>query len=565
MSEKKIVLISFLGTGRYEKVGYKWGEDTIDLRTEFVPLALCKFLQKKNHIIENVVILATEQAELAHGEELRQALQENNLKYDFVPYPFGNNTDEIWKQFNILADQIEFEKKCSEAEVVLDITHGFRSMPFFAAAATVFVSMVRKKKPLHIFYGAFQSNWEFKKPPPAEDKGGISEIWELGDFTELIDWSHALNMFLHTGNVGDLTEKTKIIASKARKKWYMEGQKGEAPGLNNLSGALGRFGESLATVRTGDLLLGPADNKNSAARALLEQVQILRPQIKNYMPPMAYCLDKIEEMVKPLQTETLSGKKGMMAISALAGLYHELGRYAECASTLREGMVNLFATPEKTDSLLPGRLELNGRAEVESLFMGFQQAEKKSSVSTLAGLRNDIEHAGYRANPSTPQSIKDGLRKLISSFADGNTLLEIEKYFSDKAEFFKNFSESVRNKSECVFVNISNHPLSNWSEKQKEAALHFAGNIAELPFLSIHPEMGTEEIEKIADDFLKKLPENTTHAMVMGEFVLTHILVKKLQRQGIVCLAATTERRTTENAGVKTSVFDFVTFRPYSA
>lgn len=142
----------------------------------------------------------------------------------------------------------------------------------------------------------------------------------------------------------------------------------------------------------------------------------------------------------------------------------------------------------------------------------------------------------------------------MDDFKNGEIIERLEDYLSVQVSF-----------EETSFVNISNHSLSDWSEKQKKAALGFASHIAELPFPSIPPEMSTEEIEKIAESLLKDLPENTTHAMVMGEFVLTHILVKKLQRQDIVCLAVTTERHATENAGVKNSVFDFVTFRPYPA
>lgn len=264
MSGKKIVLISFLGTGRYEKVGYKWDQKEIGLRTEFVSLALCKFLQQEGHDIENVVILSTEQAKLVHGAVLRQALQENNLPYDFVDYPVGNSKEEIQEQFNILVKYLN----CGDFEVALDITHGFRSMPFFAAAATVFVSMVHQKKPKYIFYGAFQSN------------GKDSEIWELNNFTNLIDWSHALTLFLQTGNVGKVVEKTGPLSRQISVDWIDQKQ-GERPLLHRLSKSLQRFGESLATVRTGDLLLGPAEDRPSAAEELLTMVQSLKPQVES--------------------------------------------------------------------------------------------------------------------------------------------------------------------------------------------------------------------------------------------------------------------------------------------
>jgi hypothetical protein len=116
---------------------------------------------------------------------------------------------------------------------------------------------------------------------------------------------------------------------------------------------------------------------------------------------------------------------------------------------------------------------------------------------------------------------------------------------------------------ENFFVNISNHSLSGWSEKQIDAARKNASELLDLPFPLVKPQATTEELENEADELLKKLPENTTHAMVMGEFILTFIIVKKLQKRGVVCLAATTERRTVIKGEVKTSIFEFVGFRQY--
>lgn len=118
-----------------------------------------------------------------------------------------------------------------------------------------------------------------------------------------------------------------------------------------------------------------------------------------------------------------------------------------------------------------------------------------------------------------------------------------------------------------VLVNLSNHPSVCWSEAQRKAALKLAREIRDLAFPAVPPEVGTAEIEALADEVVGTLARGypgATHAMVQGEFTLAHALVRKLQQMGIVCLAATTRREVLEDAGsVKTTRFEFVRFREY--
>jgi hypothetical protein len=118
-----------------------------------------------------------------------------------------------------------------------------------------------------------------------------------------------------------------------------------------------------------------------------------------------------------------------------------------------------------------------------------------------------------------------------------------------------------------VFVNLSNHPASDWSAAQREAALRLAPEIRDWPFPEVPPEAGAEEIGALADRIFERVIADmpgATHAMVQGEFTLAHALVCRLQRHGVVCLAATTRREVVDEAGgLKTTRFEFVRFREY--
>jgi hypothetical protein len=117
------------------------------------------------------------------------------------------------------------------------------------------------------------------------------------------------------------------------------------------------------------------------------------------------------------------------------------------------------------------------------------------------------------------------------------------------------------------FFNISNHPSEGWGEAQREAALALAPGICDLAFPAVPPEADAACVAALSDEVMRQAAEvapSATYAMVQGEFTLAHMLIRKLQEQGIVPLAATTCRQVIENADrSKTTRFAFVRFREY--
>jgi len=124
-----------------------------------------------------------------------------------------------------------------------------------------------------------------------------------------------------------------------------------------------------------------------------------------------------------------------------------------------------------------------------------------------------------------------------------------------------------------MLLNLSNHPLSKWSPKQRGAAEGLFGAIVDIPFPAIEPMASLEEIEKMVQDYVQLClthleqhndyaEENAVH--IMGEYTFTYLFVREMEKRGILCVASTTERIVTDNPdGSKTTFFEFVQFRPY--
>lgn len=117
-----------------------------------------------------------------------------------------------------------------------------------------------------------------------------------------------------------------------------------------------------------------------------------------------------------------------------------------------------------------------------------------------------------------------------------------------------------------VFINLTNHPSSKWSEEQKKAASEY-GEILDWPFPKISSEWDERMLEIMVNEYvgLAELhPPCSAVFHIMGELTFSFSLVEKLKKRGYVCVASTTERDVVEKAdNVKETTFRFVRFRRY--
>lgn len=116
-----------------------------------------------------------------------------------------------------------------------------------------------------------------------------------------------------------------------------------------------------------------------------------------------------------------------------------------------------------------------------------------------------------------------------------------------------------------MFVNLTNHPSSAWSDGQRQAALQY-GEIQDFPFPVIDPASPTKDVGTLADRTVEEIKrlDNAPVVHIMGEMTFTYAVVSRLKALGITCVASTTERDTVIGSdGRKISVFKFVRFREY--
>ena len=118
-----------------------------------------------------------------------------------------------------------------------------------------------------------------------------------------------------------------------------------------------------------------------------------------------------------------------------------------------------------------------------------------------------------------------------------------------------------------MFVNFSNHPIEKWGQKQLEAAECY-GEVVDVAFPHVDPECSTEEIKKIAREYVDKIIKLQPDCVLcQGEFCVSYHVISGLKEKDIKVVAACSERKSEEivmdNEIKKVSKFVFIPFREY--
>ncbi|GIX17745.1 MAG: hypothetical protein KatS3mg119_1931 [Rhodothalassiaceae bacterium] len=579
-------LVSFLGlgkrnpqTGQYEYEKARWQWNGREEKTTYVADALARFLKPRQ-----AVIISTVEARNAHHERLEDALEGDGVsRICFQKIPKGSSSTEAWQQFDVIRREIS---ECLKGPVALDITHGFRSQPFFAAAVIAFQRAVEgleeetgadsgkgkgapKRTPIRVFYGAFDAGKEKRSPskartveeadPSEEDEIPEAPIWELTEFVTVLDWALALHLFLKTGRAEDAAQATRQLKEALKKEDWTGQPKQEALGeLECFAEALDTFGRDFETIRTGDMLLKCDDGSASSAKRLFDAATCVIEAWKDEPYPIADLAGRVRRMVEPLadNLEHLACKDGHRAVAALARLYLNFGRYNEALITMSEGIVNRYARNENVAKPATCAFSGSGREKSES------DARCDQLYKKVGNLRNDIAHAQYQKRHSGRDSDPKKAKPASQIIQQTKEVLEEFEAFEKKERASRALSK--KQKKPPIFLNISNHPSDGWPEEQRQAALKLADEVHDLPFPCVPPDAGEQEIERLARGLVARIPEGTGHALVQGEFTLTCQLVRCLQARGITCWAATTARDVEERPdGTKVSRFRFVRLRRY--
>lgn len=408
------ILLTALGTNPRPTTYSLDGQQTTG---EHAPLALIKLLDEE-HRPGRIITLLTPEARKSTWPNFSEACKKLVSQVEHLDIPDGNSIEEIQELLQIMAKAIP--EKC---ELMLDLTHGFRHVPFVLYALALYLSSFRGVVITSAWYGKTEGI-------PKDDPKPLIRIDSL---LELPKWLYAVRLFQDTGATRALSQRFGTLEAALPK------GRERGPARNAMK-ALTGF--SLAYEEGMPLELG-------LEAAKLHRTMQNHPlgELPGINLPLADDLGAhIKEAVTPwrfTQPEKLAQgntigkwkKEGLTLNSdelrrqaRLVDAYLGRGQYAQALRLMREWVVSLGALHRKSAGEWLGR---KARTSIERELGAIEIVERESRVAltdeqhqwaqfwqVLGNLRNGIAHVGMKEDVALVAPDDSNLRKVQTFWND---------------------------------------------------------------------------------------------------------------------------------------------------
>ncbi|RME32020.1 MAG: TIGR02221 family CRISPR-associated protein, partial [Thermoflexia bacterium] len=294
--------ISFLGPTDYKTVTYVYRDQKFT--TRLFPEALFHFFPN----LEQLCLFATPTVQ-NHPNLQQLKVQVPPDRLTVVPIPEGCSEEELWVIFSALTERVE-EKE----DVVFDITHSFRSIPFLTFLAAAYLRAARRVHIHAVVYGAYEAR--------PKDDPGPRPVFDLTPFVYLLDWLAATNQFIHTGDAQYLAR--------------LLGREGEA----RRSGALKKAGKELEEFSRAIMLCRPLEVMEKAGR-LSDVLKKAGEDLARWARPFEVMAGRIEAEYgqRALSQPTENVRESLRQQLDLIRWYAEHGQTIQAVTLAREWVV----------------------------------------------------------------------------------------------------------------------------------------------------------------------------------------------------------------------------------
>lgn len=197
-----------------------------------------------------------------------------------------------------------------------------------------------------------------------------------------------------------------------------------------------------------------------------------------------------------------------------------------------------------------------------------EKGKKKIFVACMKGFDDSLAEAGKGVlEQKELKKVAKGYQRIGSPDTTEWEYSRVLKLREKIEEEINMFLYKGKEKLKGSFVNYSNHPSSFWSQKQLETAQCY-GDVIDMPFPDISPDLSEEDIEKLAGEEVKGiLSQNPSCVLCQGEFTFTYRIISQLKANHVKVVAACSERKAIEKVEngktIKMAEFEFRGFREY--
>ncbi len=432
--ERRGRLLTFLGTGRYERVRYllegrAWTSD-------WVAEALVRIAEGSGASYGEVLLFGTAEAQATNWSPEREArLREAVESVRVVTIPHGRTEAELWTIFSLITEEIQ-----PEETIDFDITHGFRSLPLLALIVAQYGAALKGSRVNRILYGAYEAGSLPQGTPdvrhPDAEAGRSREgvrtvpVFDLSAFGNLMEWTLGIDRFLTSSDAGTLCRLTQqeikpvLVLTKGRDQ--------TASALRGFVRALDGYTSAVRTCRGRDLLQWEHE-----VRERLAEVEGLT---RTHVPALTPLLGKLRTKLPGAHAEDDT----LAALNAAEWCWrHDLVQQG--LTILEEAATTFGCTLLGLDPRGQGKRQerrIGGEAIVIAM-KGFESKESrwgemsrkdpertralvthiKAScpqllplVANIKQARNDINHSGFSESRQSPEKLRKALETSLKTF-----------------------------------------------------------------------------------------------------------------------------------------------------
>lgn len=429
-------LFSFLGTGKYEPCYYYLTNENEKISDSnyccYVQESFLNLLPKIDKKPDEIVIFITDEAWEKNWVKnnndkytfpgLKDTLDKYKGKYNAIPVniPSGESEQELWQIFDRVLERIN-----PKDEIIFDITHSFRSIPLVAMIILNYAKFVKQCNIGGIYYGAVEAlcpPQELAKMP-MEDRQ--CPIFNLTPFVELLDWTVGIDKFISTGDVRQIG----LLIEKEQQRFGRLGDKDRSAFFKHFKSSLYSYVSSVATCRGKSISTSSLDLKSK-----LEEI-IDSPELVHIKPIKPL----LEEMRSEFKDYSNNEHKNMLKVVKWC-CEHNL--IQQGITILQEGMITFLCEKYNLD---PEDIDLD--REIINQAAAIKNSHNKRSkelpieewnpiarkneelvrrlledeyfskaanfLNSMINIRNDINHGGWRKDPSSPKTIEKNLKKFL--------------------------------------------------------------------------------------------------------------------------------------------------------
>ncbi len=403
--------ITFLGAAEAHETTYIM-PDGREHAAPYFGVALARFSPGAD-----MKVFVTDKAREMHWNSFQRLAEDYVDNLEAVEIPDGADENELWSLFQTVVDAVD-----EREEVIFDITHGFRSLPFLSLLAVAYLRQVKQIELRAILYGNFEARDRSVEPHRAP-------VIDLSDFVSLFDWMTAADRFIRFGDATDLAERLRD-ARPARQDQRAEPAKSEqAKHLSLTANSLENVSMALRLIRPGEAM----DASSELERQLLDSSQSIQANARPFVPLVRSITDAYAPLAMPAAQQQVDMVGQLACERKMVEWLFKRKQYVQAVTIAREWIISWVMAQveiwsfshsgerQAVEHIMGEALQEQRRNRGAFSDATFSNGKTLRSIgqisqalhvySDLGTVRNDMLHAGKRPDPGKAQKMEDRIER----------------------------------------------------------------------------------------------------------------------------------------------------------